>query len=123
MKNLKKLRKEKKLTQEEIANILKIDRTTYSKYETGDSEPNIDTIIALADIFETSIDKIIGYEPKNKPIITEYEYMIIQKYRNVSLEKKEIINFALGIKDEPNSLSKKEVTDIVKMVKSPISKK
>lgn len=123
MKNLKKLRKEKKLTQEEIANILRIDRTTYSKYETGDSEPNIDTIIALADIFETSIDKIIGYEPKNKPIITEYEYMIIQKYRNVSLEKKEMINFALGIKDEPNSLSTKELKDIVKMVKYPINKK
>lgn len=123
MKNLRELREQKKLTQKEVANILKIDRSTYGKYETGDSEPSIETIIALANIFETSIDRIVGYEPKNKPIISEYEYLLIQKYRKTSLEKKQIINFALGIEDEPNTINGKELTEIIKMVKSPISKK
>ena len=40
MNRLKELRKDRKETQEDIANMLGVDRTTYSKYESGASEPS-----------------------------------------------------------------------------------
>lgn len=100
MKNLKRLRESKNLTQLEIANIIGVNRTTYTKYETGDSEPNIETLIKLANLFETSIDTIIGYKQKNKPTITEHEYFLIQSYRNKSLEIKHIVDCALDLKEK-----------------------
>ena len=45
---LKQLRKEKKLSQEEFANIIGVSRYTITKYETGEREPDIKTIIKIA---------------------------------------------------------------------------
>lgn len=50
----------RKLTQKDIASILGIDRSTYAKYETGDSEPNFDTICRLADFFDVSVEYLMG---------------------------------------------------------------
>ena len=60
--NLKKIRKEQKLTQTEVARLLKIDYTTLGRYENGISEPNIATLIKLADIYHTTIDNLLGHE-------------------------------------------------------------
>lgn len=111
--NLKELRKQKKLTQQAVSEILKIDRTTYSKYETGDSEPSIETIIKLADIFEASIDEIIGYKAKNVSMITNKEFQMIYKYRNTTQERKNIIDELLKLE---NDLS----NDALKIIISPV---
>ena len=59
---IKELRLEKELTQQEIANILKIDRSNYSKYELGKLELNNDMLIILAKFFEVSTDYLLGLE-------------------------------------------------------------
>ena len=59
--NLKKIRKEQKLTQSEVAKKLNIDYTTLGRYENGISEPNITTLIKLADIYHTTTDNILGH--------------------------------------------------------------
>lgn len=60
MLRLKELRLRDKKTQKELAAILGIDRTTYTKYETESSEPNLETLIALADYFNVSLDYLVG---------------------------------------------------------------
>lgn len=57
---LKKLRKEKKLSQTEIAKILGIPQRTYSDYETNKSEPKLDTLIKIAELYQTSTDYLLG---------------------------------------------------------------
>ncbi|MCP3741430.1 helix-turn-helix domain-containing protein [Rossellomorea sp. BNER] len=57
-KRLKKLRG--KTTQEEIAGKLGISRARYSHYENGRSEPDTETLNKLADIFNVSIDYLLG---------------------------------------------------------------
>jgi len=47
-------------TQQEIADVLKISRPTYTNYEAGRSEPNIETIALLAKIYEVSVDWLFG---------------------------------------------------------------
>ena len=58
--NLKKIRKELKLTQEEIANVCGISQTTYSNYELGNNLIKTLSIYIIAKEFKLSIDEIIG---------------------------------------------------------------
>lgn len=57
---LKACRKAKGLTQQELANILGLNRSTYAKYETGDNEPDNDTLQKLADFFDVQVDYLFG---------------------------------------------------------------
>lgn len=62
MKNLKKIRKGKGLTQQEIAKLLNISQATYWGYEIEKYEPSIEILIKLSKILNVSIDKLIGNE-------------------------------------------------------------
>ncbi len=72
--NLKNLRKQKGLSQEELAERLHIVRQTVSKWEKGLSVPDADFLIRIAEIFETSVSTLLGdtIEPSNdKSIVAE----------------------------------------------------
>lgn len=60
--NLKKYRIIKDLTQEEVAEFLGITAQSVSKWERGESYPDITFLPALANIFETSVDLLIGMD-------------------------------------------------------------
>lgn len=60
--NLKKYRTLKNLTQEDVAEYLGITPQSVSKWERGESYPDIAFLPALANIFETSIDLLIGMD-------------------------------------------------------------
>lgn len=60
--NLKKYRMKKELTQEDVAQMLGITPQSVSKWERGESYPDITLLPALANIFETSVDLLIGMD-------------------------------------------------------------
>ena len=74
MENLKKLRIEANITQSQIADDLGILQSTYSNYENNKYEPDIPTLLKIADYFDISMDYLcnrkysskIGYIPKDK---------------------------------------------------------
>ena len=47
------------LSQKQVADALNIDRSTYTKYETGDSEPNLKTLVKIAAIYNVSPVKLL----------------------------------------------------------------
>lgn len=57
---LRDLRNDKDMTQTEIAMVLGMSQTGYSKYETGENDIPTDVLIKLADFYETSTDYILG---------------------------------------------------------------
>lgn len=59
---LREVRKSKKLTQQNLADILNIKRATIAKWETGKNEPSFENLIKLADLFEVSLDWLFGRE-------------------------------------------------------------
>lgn len=61
-KNIKKYRILRNLTQEDVAEYLGITSQSVSKWERGESYPDITLLPALANIFETSIDLLIGMD-------------------------------------------------------------
>lgn len=62
---LKKLRCEANLPQRIVAEELNIAIRSYQRYEEGSREPNIDTLIALADYFSVSLDFLLGRKNEN----------------------------------------------------------
>ncbi|MDD7418965.1 MAG: helix-turn-helix transcriptional regulator [Ruminococcus sp.] len=62
--NLISLRKMNHLSQEELAEKLGISRQTLSKYETGESVPDIEKCKVIADYFEVSMDDLVNYSEK-----------------------------------------------------------
>lgn len=56
---LKALRLKHNLTQEELGEKLCLSRTSISNYEHGKFEPDINTIIAISDLFKISIDELL----------------------------------------------------------------
>lgn len=58
-KNIKKIRVSQNMTQEQLAESLFVTRQTISNYETGKSNPDIDTIIKIADIFNVDVNTVI----------------------------------------------------------------
>ena len=59
---IKFLRKEKKVTQEELAEYLHISSQAVSKWETGASSPDIDLLPKLAIFFGTSLDMLLDFD-------------------------------------------------------------
>lgn len=66
--NIRKLRKEKGLTQEKLAEILAVSVGAVSKWENGNNTPDIETLAILADFFDISIDALLGYDLSSKKI-------------------------------------------------------
>jgi len=58
---LKCIRKERKITQEKVAQHLSISNRAYQNYEYGNREPNIATLIKLADYFSVTVDYLVGH--------------------------------------------------------------
>ncbi len=56
---LYELRKQKGLSQEELANKLLVTRQTISKWELGDSTPDMEKLISLSDLFGISLDRLM----------------------------------------------------------------
>lgn len=69
---LKELRKEKNMTQVQLAELLGVSKGTVAMWEIGKREPNFETLDALSDIFDRRIDYILGYSnDTSSPKMTE----------------------------------------------------
>lgn len=57
---IKELRLEKKVTQKEIAEGIGVSSVSVQRFEYGSVRPSLDTLIALADFFDVSLDYLVG---------------------------------------------------------------
>ncbi len=62
--NIKYLRTRQKLSQEKLAEILGVKRSSLSGYELGTTEPNVEILSQLSDYFEVSIDALVKHDLK-----------------------------------------------------------
>ena len=115
---LKKIRKQYKMTQEDVANFLGISRSGYTYYETGKSMPSIEVLKKLSAIYDTTIDEVVGNRIKNQsskygksavmedcpdPLMymKKEEQQIVMAYRLLDDNEKEMLkNFAVKMLSE-----------------------
>ena len=75
--SIKKLREERGMTQDELAEKLNVTRQAVSNWETGKTQPDIETLTRLAEIFDVSVERIIyGSERKEKIVHINREVQI-----------------------------------------------
>lgn len=98
LKNLKKLRESASVSQKQLAEAIGVSQQSINKYENHNIEPDIETLIRIADYFDTSVDYLIGHTSVRRKVenVTEYELNaeesgIIEKFRKLSEKQKACI--------------------------------
>lgn len=90
---LKELREQQELTQKDLARYINKTTQAYSYYERGEREPDIETLIKLADYFSITLDDLVG-----RPAFIEFsrtEIELIKKYRSLGENGKGAVNNTL----------------------------
>ncbi len=83
--NLKELRLINKKSQSEIAAVVGTTQSNYGKYELGTIEPDISTLVKLADFYGVSLDYLVGREFKNDlGFLTSTQYETLKKFLELS---------------------------------------
>ena len=91
--NLKEARIKKGLSQKEVADNIGVAKSTYSLYESGNREPNVQTIKKIADFLGISAYELIGLSDKPTTLAAHFDG---NEYTEDELE--EIKNFAAFVK-------------------------
>lgn len=100
-RNIIELRKNARLQQKEVAELLKVQYQTYRNYESGASEPPAEMLVRLSKLYEIPVDIIIGADDyskdkdKARKIFEEQEREISELRDKVEAEKDEIKKLAL----------------------------
>lgn len=65
--NIRSLREDNDWTQQYVANYIGVNRRTYSAYETGVNSMTPETLIQLAQLYQTSVDYLLGLTTERSP--------------------------------------------------------
>ena len=86
---LKTLRKEKEMTQEEIAEVFNVSRRTVTRWETGVNMPDLDILVEIADYYEVDLKEIFDGERKSEKMNEEMKETAIRmaEYSNDQKDK------------------------------------
>ena len=105
MNNMKKIRESLQLTQVKVANDLKLSRQVYNFYENGKRNPDMQTLIKIADYYGVSIDYLLGRRNVIKPENID-EDDLLSKINTADSETKasveQFLNYLLYEKERKN---------------------
>ena len=82
---MRKIRKQKGYTQQKLAKKLNYGSTAIANYESGRNEPSLDDLLRLCDIFDVTVDEMLGAKPRN---IDEY---FQSSFKKLSDKKQKIV--------------------------------
>ena len=86
---LRELREEANLTQKQLAEKIGNMQRNISNWEQGVSQPDLPTLIVLADFFKVSLDELCGREPTN--VSSAKEIMLLRKINRLTSDQKTAI--------------------------------
>lgn len=96
MLRIKELRQEKKMTQSELAKLLSTTTANISGWETEKWQPDISNLIKMSEIFECSIDYLVGRETENGVVysvlnLSENEKYFLEILRKLDVKERNIL--------------------------------
>ncbi|MBR6451979.1 MAG: helix-turn-helix transcriptional regulator, partial [Lachnospiraceae bacterium] len=98
--NIRRFRKERSLTQEQLSEVLGVTAGAVYKWEAKLSVPDLDLIMEMADFFDTSVDVLLGYEMKDNGL--EATVKRLQEYRRRK-DRTGLTEAEKALKKYPNS--------------------
>ena len=94
LENLRKLREEARISQKQLAEIIGISQQSINKYENHKIEPDIETLIRIADHFCVSVDHLIGHDITNTAQVSDLsgeENRLLSDYRRLNAQQKQAV--------------------------------
>lgn len=88
---LKTLRKEKGLTQEQLAEHMGVARRTVSRWETGSNMPDLDILMELSDFYGVDLREILSGERTSEPMNEELKETVLQVADYTSEERSRLV--------------------------------
>lgn len=102
VKNLRLLRESHGISQQKLAEAVGLTQQSINKYENHKIEPDIATLMLIADFFHTSVDFLIGHgeaqaEAEGVPVVklNADEIRLVNQYRQLSLKEKDSIHLVM----------------------------
>ena len=77
---IRELRKQAKLSQEMMAEKIGVSRQAITKWETGLGVPDIENLVAIADLFKLSLDELMGRDIEHETLAKDYLYESVTEY-------------------------------------------
>lgn len=96
--NIKNIREGKSYTQKQFAKALNITSSCISKYETGRSQPSIDTLIEMSKLLDVSLDYLVG---RNN---LSFDYELLSKDYVKDIDCFDLLNMLLQLNSENRNL-------------------
>lgn len=101
----KEIRTEKGSIQRQVADYIGCTPSVYSRYETGDREPSIDTLIQLSRCLGATIDRIVGNDAPEDKGLNSYEAALVNAARNADDRAREdALNMLLAHKADTKKM-------------------
>ena len=85
---IRALRRERGMTQEQLAEAMNVSAAAVSKWENGQSVPDILVLTALADFFEVSLDALVGYTVqahRRGDMVARIRQLVVQKKHTAAI--------------------------------------
>lgn len=89
---IRDLRKEKGITQEQLAEHFNVSRRTVSRWETGSNLPDLDILIEMADYYDVDLRELLDGERKSEKMNQEFEKTVLQVAEFSNVEKRKFTN-------------------------------
>jgi len=100
---LKRERERKGLKQNRVSKILGIHNSTLAKYESGEREPDNETLNKLAELYEVSVDWLLGRTQQDNTINDQAKNDVLKSYTRLPQHKRKIIDDMIkALLDEDN---------------------
>jgi transcriptional regulator with XRE-family HTH domain len=99
---LRELRDKNNLTQQEVADRLQLSSDAYSLYELGKRQMNYETLRLLAEIYNVSIDYLLGRQDTNLVQLSAEETELVNQYRLLDKRGKEAIRVNIAFEVSQN---------------------
>ena len=95
MNRIRELRKSLGWQQADLAEKLAVSRQAVGRYETGDRDPDLETIDRLCDIFSVTADYLLGRSNVPTAALPESDWLLLDAYHRASLRDRQLVDSIL----------------------------
>lgn len=114
MLNIKKLREDKGISQQRLAEAIKVSRSTVAMWETGGSQPDIEMLIRMSLFFSVSVDYLLGRVDVQSPTDNLIATTLSSQDNQTSQQEQSLMNEIADLNDE----ELQDVLDYIRFKKS-----
>ncbi|MCR6546467.1 XRE family transcriptional regulator [Dehalobacterium formicoaceticum] len=121
--SLKKLRKDKMISQKSLSEALQLSRSTIAQYEGGTRTPDLQTLIRIAQFFDVSIDELLGHEPERRKMDLKDQDYIFFSVKDNSMQNARILEGDVAVIKKQDTFENGDIVLLTMHNQEPLIRK